>query len=85
MNVRGSDVCAWLDDLDLAIVAFDASVAGATLMVRRLTQIAVAELEAESGISWSAGIVGAPSLDAQRQDRKPVAIRRGSNRLAPGT
>ena len=37
-------MCAWLDDLELAIVAFDASVAGATLMVRRLTQIAVAEL-----------------------------------------
>ncbi len=30
-------------------------------MVRRLTQIAVAELEAESGISWSAGIVELPA------------------------
>jgi len=59
-NVRGSDACAWLDDMELAVVAFDASVAGATLMVRRLTQVVTEELEAGTGTPWSAGIVELP-------------------------
>ena len=104
-NVRGSDVCAWLDDLELAVVAFDASVAGATLMVRRLTQVLIEELDVGSEASWSAGIVELPTsapiggpaagrsventvngdaTPGRRQDREPVAIRRRSDRLAPG-
>ena len=54
-------MCAWLDDLELAVVAFDASVAGATLMVRRLTQVVIEELEVGSDASWSAGIVDLPA------------------------
>ena len=60
-NLRGSDACAWLDDLELAVVAFDASVSGATLMVRRLTQVLNDELDGESVTSWSAGIVELPA------------------------
>jgi CheY-like chemotaxis protein len=60
-NIRGSDVCAWLDGLDLTLVAYDASVAGTTLMVRRLLRILAEELESAATLSWSAGIVELPA------------------------
>ncbi len=75
-NVRGSDACAWLDDLELAIVAYDASIAGTTLMVRRLTQTMMDELESVSDVSWSAGIV---ELPVSSPAAGPAAGRAGEN------
>ena len=78
-HVRGTDVCAWLDDLELAVVAFDASVAGATLMVRRLAQLVAEELEAESGTSWSAGIVELPASATVGEHGSSRAPENGAN------
>ncbi|MFW6198540.1 MAG: response regulator [Acidobacteriota bacterium] len=58
LNVRASDVCGWLGEGELAIIAFDTPAEGATTLAERLNQVASgrAEIRQESR-TLSAGIV----------------------------
>lgn len=58
LNVRASDVCGWLGEGELAIIAFDTPAEGATTLAERLNQVAAgrAEIRKESR-TLSAGIV----------------------------
>lgn len=58
LNVRASDVCGWLGEGELAIIAFDTPAEGATTLAERLNQVATggAEVRKESR-TLSAGIV----------------------------
>jgi CheY-like chemotaxis protein len=55
-NVRESDICGWVRGSDLGIVAFGADAAGATSLVRRLSERAVADAEMAFQSPLSAGI-----------------------------
>ncbi len=56
-TVRESDVCGWVGDTELGIVAFGTDAAGVTSMVRRLTEVAAAETISTGLTPLSAGIV----------------------------
>lgn len=56
-GIRESDVCGWIDDLELGIVAFGTDAAGVTTLVRRLTERAEADPDGAGLASLSAGIV----------------------------
>jgi PleD family two-component response regulator len=87
LNVRASDVCGWLGEGELAIIAFDTPAEGATTLAERLNQVASggAEVRKESRI-LSAGTVellGAVNGHSEASDeereaegsRRPVKIR----------
>ncbi len=74
-NVRGSDVCAWIDGHELAVVAYGTNVEGAATMVRRLNRIAAAEV-GSSGAYLSAGIVELPASGFV-PDPRPAGRRNG--------
>lgn len=87
LNVRASDVCGWLGEGELAIIAFDTPAEGATTLAERLNQVAAgrAEVRKESR-TLSAGIVEllagddgnseAPEGEREREgNRRSVKIR----------
>jgi len=55
--VRESDVCGWVDDAELGIIAIGTDAAGLTSMVRRLTDRTSADPLATALLPMSAGIV----------------------------
>ncbi len=56
-GIRESDVCGWIDDLELGIVAFGTDAAGVTTLVRRLTERTEADPDGSELVPLSAGIV----------------------------
>lgn len=56
-NLRESDVCGWVDDAELGIVAYGTDAAGVTTLVRRLNETAAAETISIGLTPLSAGIV----------------------------
>lgn len=70
-HTRASDLCGFLGESDLALVAYNADVTATTRIVRRLSEAADAE-EAEAG-ELSAGIVALPvgRGTGETRDRKP--------------
>ena len=59
-NVRESDVCGWMSESDLGIVAYGTDAAGVTSMVRRLSEVATAAPGGDVLTPISAGIVDPP-------------------------
>jgi PleD family two-component response regulator len=78
-NVRESDVCGWLGDTELGIVAYDTDAAGLTTMVRRLTERARTDSTADALAPISAGIVEltdhADAVDSDSHRVPPMASR----------
>lgn len=76
-NTRSSDLCGWLGDTEVAIVAYDASIVGATTLVQRLNELAEEELGRYRPQPLSAGIVELHSGRSAEllQDREPPARR----------
>lgn len=56
-GIRESDVCGWIDDMELGIVAFGTDAAGVTTLVRRLAERAEADPDGTGLVPLSAGIV----------------------------
>jgi CheY-like chemotaxis protein len=56
-GIRESDVCGWVDDAELGIVAFGTDAAGVTALVRRLVERTEADSSSAELVPLSAGIV----------------------------
>lgn len=84
VNVRASDVCGWLGEGELAIIAFGTPAEGAAKLAERLNQVAAgrAEVSAESR-TLSAGIVELLTGDrgAEERRREDVSERRRAARI----
>lgn len=74
-HLRKADVCATLDEGDLAILAFGTTAEGASVLLRRLSNVATGEAEADEDSLLSAGIV---QLDGSGTGEEPDG-RRASN------
>ncbi|MFQ5678388.1 MAG: response regulator transcription factor [Gemmatimonadota bacterium] len=90
-HTRASDVCAWLGDTDLALVAYDCDVEDAGGIVRRLSGLA--ERSAGEGaeiVPLSAGIVPLPTARSstgqavETEERVGVPPMPGASRLPGG-
>lgn len=80
VNVRASDVCGWIGDGELAIIAFDTPAEGASTLADRLNQVAAGRAEVrEESRTLSAGIVelldGAHTGPAQSKRGEETATR----------
>lgn len=74
-HTRMSDVCAWVGESDVALVAYNASVTTATSIVRRLSGLAESlRREGEEAISLSAGIVELPPGQFVAERRAALAV-----------
>lgn len=71
-NIRSSDVCGWVGGADLAIVAYDTTAAGITMMLQRLTRLAAESSNGSDLLPMSAGVVELPPLPAN--GRRGAAI-----------
>jgi CheY-like chemotaxis protein len=56
-NVRASDICGWVGDSDLGIIAYGTDAAGVTTLVRRLNEGAWGDGDGSEFLPLSAGIV----------------------------
>jgi CheY-like chemotaxis protein len=77
-NVRDSDVCGWVDEADLGIIAYGTDAAGVTALVRRLAERAASDPETSELLPLSAGIVELTTeaqleADAEESHLAPVA------------
>lgn len=55
--VRGSDLCAWIGDTDVVVIAYDADVTGATRLVQRLNERSEERADEGRMSPLSAGVV----------------------------
>ncbi|MFQ5891050.1 MAG: response regulator [Gemmatimonadota bacterium] len=78
-NTRGSDVCGWVSDTDIAVVAYDTTAAGMTMLVQRLNRLAAEGWEASGPTPLSAGVVELAATPLAEGTRGEEA------RGAPGT
>lgn len=75
-EVRNADLCAWVNDLELAIVTYDTPAEGARQLVARLNEAARGVMSGDEGVALSAGIV---ELGPREQLHEAVAAsRRGT-------
>ncbi len=74
-NVRDSDICGWVGDVDLGIIAYGTDAAGVTALLRRLGDRAGADLDLAELAPLSAGIVEVTGLAEDDQGGRiaPVA------------
>lgn len=77
--IRESDVCGWIRESDLGIVAFGADAAGATSLVRRLS---AQTAEKEPFAPLSAGIAQIPVGVEDRLDPSSPAVSSVASRVA---
>jgi len=81
-GVRESDVCGWVDGSELGIVAFGTDAAGATTMVRRLTESTASDPNAGGLVPVSAGIAELTDRVGEPQRAEGETIAPLANRLA---
>lgn len=74
-HTRMSDLCGWVADTDIAVVAYGTDVAGATVMARRLGALAGPAPDGEAGAEevLSAGVVELPVDEFVAARRRALA------------
>lgn len=80
-NTREGDVCGWVGDSEVGIVAYDTTAAGVTAMVRRLHDLASKDSRMSDLLPLSAGIVELAGTEMPA-DVADVAIAPVASRIA---
>ncbi|NNK47811.1 MAG: response regulator, partial [Gemmatimonadetes bacterium] len=81
-GIRESDACGWVDSSELGIVAYGTDAAGATTLVRRLTETTAEDPTAEGLTPVSAGIVELTSRFAESSETEARQVAPMATRIA---